>query len=181
MASTARTLVSNHCSTATATFARKSSRCRTSIVASDFQHGNNDIPHRKQSLAFSRDESWSSNFNFSTSVDSRRHRRLCQHEFRRDFSTTPKPFSRKKNVKTTGEAEADKREFEPSLSFNYQATIAIMDIARAVSPVISMNAGFTLTSNFDLRINGTSRTTSETRMSSQLKSVVNTISIILAC
>lgn len=171
MACTARTLFSN-----TATFSRRSFRCRMSVGASDFQHGNNDIPHRKQSLALSL-----AKFNFSTSVDSRRSRRFCQDEFRRDFSTTPKPFSRKKNVKTTGEAEADKREFEPSLSFNYQATIAIMDIARAVSPVISMNAGFTLTSNFDLRTNGTSPTTSETRMSSLLKSVVNAFSVILAC
>ena len=176
MASIPRTLVSN-----TATFSRKSLHCRTSIGASDFQHGNNDIPHRKQSLALSLTKlnlhRWPCR---STSADSRKNRRFCQHEFRRGFSTTPKPFSRKKNVKTTGEAEADKREFEPSLSFNYQATLAIMDIARAVSPVISMNAGFTLTSNFDLRTNGTSPTTSETRMSSLLKSVVNTFSVILA-
>ena len=121
--------------------------------------GNMERPHWEQSPASPNDTSYKSDFHSSTSTQNGRKKgdnRLCQHEVRRSFSTTPTPFSRKKNVKTSAEAEIDKKEFEPSLSFNYRATIAILEIARAVSPVISMNAGFTLTSNFDLRIDGTS-------------------------
>ena len=131
---------------------------RTLIGASDLQYRKNEIPHCKPSLAFSCHAPWNSDFHSSSSTCIKRSASFCRHELKRSFSTTPKPFSRKKNVKPTGEAETDKSEFEPSLSFNYRATIAIMEIARAVSPVISMNTGYTLTSNFDLRIDGTSPT-----------------------
>ena len=135
--------------------AQKRFHPRTLTGASDLQHGKNEITLCKSSVSFTRDALLSSNICSSTSSDSRRNGRLCQHEVKRSFSSTPKPFSRKKPVKTTGDAETDKQgEFVPTLSFNYRATLAILEIARAVSPVISMNEGYTLTSNFDLRIDG---------------------------
>lgn len=150
MATIARKWVCN-----TANSAQKRFHPRTLTGASDLQHGNNEITQCKSSAAFIRDASVSSNIDSSTSFDIRRNGRLCLHEVKRSFSSTPKPFSRKKPVKTTGDAETDKQgEFVPTLSFNYRATLAILEIARAVSPVISMNEGFTLTSNFDLRIDG---------------------------
>lgn len=71
------------------------------------------------------------------------------------FSTVPTPFSRKKPVKVIPGEKGESTDIEPRVSFNFQATLGILQIARAVSPVVSMNAGYTLTSNYDLRVEGT--------------------------
>lgn len=73
---------------------------------------------------------------------------------RHSFSSAPTPFSRKKPVKVTPGEKVETTDIEPRASFNFQATLGILQIARAVSPVVSMNPGFTLTSNFDLRLDG---------------------------
>lgn len=75
------------------------------------------------------------------------------------FSTTAKPFSRKKPIKKPTEADIDATNnaidaSEPLLSFNYQATLGIIQIARAVAPIVSMNEGYILTANYDLRTDG---------------------------
>jgi hypothetical protein len=72
----------------------------------------------------------------------------------RPFSSAPTPFSRKKPVKVIPGEKVETTDIEPRATFNYQATLGMLHIARAVSPVVSMNPGFTLTSNFDLRIDG---------------------------
>lgn len=74
---------------------------------------------------------------------------------KRPFSSAPTPFSRKKPVKVIPGEKVDTTDIEPRVSFDYQATLGILQIARAVSPVVSMNSGYTLTSNFDLRLDGT--------------------------
>ena len=152
----------------TANSAQKRFHPRTLTVASDVQHGNNEIAQCKSSVAFTRDASLSSCFHSSPASGNRSNGRICQYGAKRSFSSTTKPFSRKKPVKATGDAETDKQgEFVPTLSFNYRATLAILEIARAVSPVISMNEGYTLTSNFDLRIDGACVTDSSTDCSNR--------------
>ena len=76
----------------------------------------------------------------------------------RTFSTTTKPFSRKKPAPKAPEIDASTGDIicEPLLSFNYQATLGIIQIARAVAPIVSMNEGFILTANYDLRTDGES-------------------------
>jgi hypothetical protein len=73
---------------------------------------------------------------------------------KRLISSAPTPFSRKKPMKVIPGEKVETTDIEPRASFNYQATLGMLQIARAVSPVVSMNPGFTLTSNFDLRIDG---------------------------
>ena len=77
-------------------------------------------------------------------------------KLRRAFSTTTKPFSRKKPAPRAPEIDATTGDIvcEPLLSFNYQATLGIIQIARAVAPIVSMNEGFVLTANYDLRTDG---------------------------
>ena len=70
------------------------------------------------------------------------------------FSTTTTPFSRKKPVKVVAGVNDTAVDSEPTLSFNYQATIGMLQIARAISPLVEMNVGFSLTSNQDLSIDG---------------------------
>lgn len=70
------------------------------------------------------------------------------------FSTTPTPFSRKKTVKVVAGENDKALDSEPTLSFNYLATIGMLQIARAISPLVEMNVGFSLTSNQDLSIDG---------------------------
>lgn len=70
------------------------------------------------------------------------------------FSTTPTPFSRKKTAKVVAGANDKAADSEPTLSFNYIATIGMLQIARAISPLVDMNVGFSLTSNQDLSIDG---------------------------
>lgn len=81
---------------------------------------------------------------------------------KRLFSTTTKPFSRKKPVKKPTEAEDEATNSaidasEPLPSFNYQATLGIIQIARAIAPIVSMNEGYILTANYDLRTDGKQR------------------------
>ena len=69
------------------------------------------------------------------------------------------PFSRKRPPKKPTEADIDATNnaidaSEPLLSFNYQATLGIIQIARAVAPIVSMNEGYILTANYDLRTDG---------------------------
>ena len=84
--------------------------------------------------------------------------RLIGHSAR-SFSTTAKPFSRKRPPRKPTEADIDATNnaidaSEPLLSFNYQATLGIIQIARAVAPIVSMNEGYILTANYDLRTDG---------------------------